>query len=528
MSNTKTPVAVSTEIVDVVTGQPVTGSFEGLNVAMEWDTDKPAGPQTHELCKVMAKTGKIYRDPQGTLLAIDGDQISKIQSPVNLEGFLRTNDIVVQVVNGGNPCGLCVPQSDLKILIATLGLQRELPVIDAIINSVTYTASWQLTQPGYTDGGEGQRYFYVGKAVTPVRRATRTIEFLNAMSFKTEADKTNALAAALTILLRHMFHGGKPFTCVTANRSHAGKDTVLDFAAGLTKKEEISYEPAEWPMQNNVTSILSDPFTGVVSVGNIRRDGEMIESAFLERILTSKDPLLQSSKMRGNGVKRTADFVLCCSANLGKFSTDLMNRSLPICLEVKGDIEKRKSNLGDIDIRRQYLPEHAEEINAELCGMIENWKEAGSPLDNNVRHPMSEWAKTIGGILKVNGFEHFLENWSVQKSAQDKLTEALAIIAHAAQQEPNEWIRISTIVRIATEHGVLGDIIASRYKSCQKGAERETGKILRNYLEQSLHHVDEDGVISTYVLMSAVTRNGGPRTMSPAKHYRFEPKQPSE
>lgn len=528
MSNPKTPVAVSTEIVDVVTGQPVTGSFEGLNMVMEWDTDKPAGPQTHELCKVMAKTGKIYRDPHGTLLAIDGDQISKILTPVNLEGFLRSNDLVVQVVNGGNPCGLCVPQSDLKILIATPGLQRELPVIDAIINSVTYTASWQLTQPGYNDGGEGQRFFYVGKAVTPVRRATHITEFLNAMNFKTEADRTNALAAALTILLRHMNPGGKPLICATANRSHAGKDTVLDFAAGLTNKAEVSYEGADWALQNNLVDALSDPFTGVVSIGNIRRDGVLIESPFLERIITNNDPLLQSSRIRGRGAKRKADFVMCCSANQGRFSTDLMNRSLPICLEVKGDIEKRKSDLGDIDIRRQYLPEHAEEINAELCGMIENWKEASSPLDTNVRHPMSEWAKTIGGILKVNGFEHFLENWSVQKSAQDMLTEALAIVAHAAQQESNEWIRVATIVKIATEHGVLGDIIDSRYKNCQKGAERETGKVLSNYLEQSLHHVDEDGVISTYVLRTAKTRNGGGRKASPATHYRFEPKQPSE
>lgn len=513
--------SIHNSVIETTKGQPVTGSFEGLKVAMEWNVDKPAGPQTHELCKVLAKTGKIYRDPQGVLLTIDGESISKVMSPVSLEGFLRTNEIVVQVLNGGNPSGFCVPQADLKILIATLGLQRELPVIDAIINTVTYTASMQLTKPGYNDGGDGQRYYYVGKAVTPIRQPKRIKEFLGAMHFKTEADRTNALAAAITVKLRHMFPGGKPFICVTANRSHAGKDTVIDFAAGLTKKEEVAYEAADWPLQNNVTSILSDPFTGVVTVGNIRREGEIIESAFLERILTSKDPLLQSSKMRGNGVKRTADFVLCCSANQGKFSADLMNRSLLICLELVGDIEKRKSPLGDIDIRRQYLPEHAEEIDAELCGMIETWKEAGCPLDTNVRHPMSEWAKTVGGILKVNGFEHFLENWTVQKSSQDKLIEALAIVAHAAQQEAYEWIRISTIVKIATDHGVLCDIIDKRHKGCHKAAEREMGKALKNYLSQNLHYVDEDGNVSTYVLQSFITRNGGGRNTAPAKHYSF-------
>ena len=55
----------------------------------------------------------------------------------------------------------------------------------------------------------------------------------------------------------------------------------------------------------------------------------------------------------------------------------------------------------------EYLPRHAEEIQAELRGMVEKWKAAGCPRDTQVRHPFSEWASVIGGILKVNGFRGF-------------------------------------------------------------------------------------------------------------------------
>ena len=58
---------------------------------------------------------------------------------------------------------------------------------------------------------------------------------------------------------------------------------------------------------------------------------------------------------------------------------------------------------------------HRDEIAAELRGMVERWKEAGTPLDNAVKHPFSVWAKTVGGILKVSGFAGFLANYGTLK-----------------------------------------------------------------------------------------------------------------
>ena len=521
MGSNSTP-ATSRDLIDESTGEPVTGSVEGSDFDIEWHCDEPPGPQTHELCKVLAKTAKIFREPQGGMLKIEDRQIDRLDKTVKIEGFIRSTDLKVRTTEGGQLKSFEVPKKDLEVLIATPRLQRELPQIDHVTDIVTYTKDWGITKPGYTDGGEDQRYFYMGAEVTPKRELTRIHEFLDAMCFKTNADKTNAAALALTVLLRQMFPGGKPFATVTANRSHAGKDTVLDFCAGNTGRQEVSYQRAEWPMQIDFTAVLSDPSVGMVTVGNIRAGSSVIESSYIERLVTNPAPLLQSSKMPGTGIKHKANFVVACSANQGKFSTDLMNRALPICLELKGDIEKRKNLLGDVDIRGWYLPEHRTEIEAELCGMIETWKVAGKPLDESVKHPMREWAKTIGGILKANGFKDFLANWAMQKSAQDKISEALAILANAAQNERSTWLRPATIVKLATNEGVLGDLIQARYKGCQNAAEREIGKLLSQYLGQSVHY-EEDGAVESFCIRSAMTRNNGGKRASPAKHYCFEP-----
>ncbi len=41
---------------------------------------------------------------------------------------------------------------------------------------------------------------------------------------------------------------------------------------------------------------------------------------------------------------------------------------------------------------------------------------------------MTHWARTIGGILKFNGFTDFLANAATRKSAADPICEALAIL----------------------------------------------------------------------------------------------------
>ena len=483
-----------------------------------WRGDEPPGPQTHALSKVLAATGKIFRTLLGELFWLElGCKIRKLCEPVELEGFNREH-LRIGVMEGGRIKGFSIPSSDLRVLMKTPCLQREIPVVDHVTDVVTYNSNWKITRPGYNDGPEGERYFYTGSPVEPKRDPTRIRQFLGAMSFKeVKADATNAVGLALTVLLRHMFPGGKPFAVVTANRSHAGKDTVLDFAAGRTRRVETSWSKADWDVNNQIVEALADTGTGFVTLGNVRVGDGVISSSVVERIVTDAEPKLQSSKRRGGGHVRKGDFVIGCSANQGRFSTDLMNRALPVCLELKGDIEKRETPLGDL--RHEFLPKHMAEIEAELCGMIENWKDQGCLPDETVKHPMQRWAAVIGGILRANGFDGFLSNWTIQRSAQDNQSEALAILAHGAQSAESQWMRVARIVKIATDIGVIDDLIGCKHKKNEAVMVRDLGSLLNAYTDQTVHLETDDGILS-YRISQRTARIGG---KMPAKHYMFKP-----
>jgi hypothetical protein len=58
-----------------------------------------------------------------------------------------------------------------------------------------------------------------------------------------------------------------------------------------------------------------------------------------------------------------------------------------------------------------YAQENRVELLAELCGMIERWKDAGMPLAaTNSRFNKKGWGTVVGGVLSVCGEPDFLAN----------------------------------------------------------------------------------------------------------------------
>jgi hypothetical protein len=71
---------------------------------------------------------------------------------------------------------------------------------------------------------------------------------------------------------------------------------------------------------------------------------------------------------------------------------------------------------------------NASPIPSDVRARIERWKAAGCPLDHDVRHPFSDWARTIGGILRVNGFVDFLTNYGMRRTADDPVRLGLGLL----------------------------------------------------------------------------------------------------
>ena len=390
--------------------------------------------------------------------------------------------------------------------------------VDKVAKTPLYLDDFSHVKPGYHDGGDGQRLLYVGSH-SAVADSTDTISrFLDVMAFASNADRTNTVAAALTILLRHRWPGEKPVVLVTATKSHAGKGTITDFIRGVVPKAEILYESTDWPMQNQLQrQIRQDPEIGMICFDNVRLDSsggraKMIRSAFIESFVTNPEIVLAAPGI-GELARMINWFVVTINSNDGSLSPDLMNRALSIHLEPKGDVQDRKTPIGNPKL--EFLPQNQERIEAELRGMIERWKNAGSPLDKTVTHPMTPWARTIGGILKASGFSDFLANYGSRKVADDPIREALGILAAANQDTPltpMEW------AKIAVDQGLAKTLIQTNERDTERGRERGMGVLLSRHLKETFEAVTETERLHVW-LDGGYRRWGG---ADPHKRYEFK------
>jgi hypothetical protein len=395
----------------------------------------------------------------------------------------------VRVIRGGTVKGRALPTRALRLMVgAELFLQQFKPV-DVVETASRYLPDFSLTRPGYNDGGYGQRILHIGGAprVEPDPEAIN--RFLDVMAFATVADRSNAVAAALTVRLRNHWLGGKPCIVVTSNKSHAGKDTVVSFAAGTAHQTAISYERTDWAVQKALVAALKhDRELGLVVVENARLDGGQreISSAIMERLLTNPEPLLFSPGT-GDPVRRPNDFVIAITTNHGTLSEDLHNRGLPIHLEAVGDVAARQSPIGNP--RVEYLPAQCERIDAELLGLVERWKAEGRPLDTSVRHPFGAWAATVGGILMVGGFDQFLANYASRTTADDPVRRGLALLGAA---RPDEWLRPREWAELARERGLVKAVIPAADRDNDLARERGAGVVLSAHAQETFTVATDD------------------------------------
>jgi hypothetical protein len=141
-----------------------------------------------------------------------------------------------------------------------------------------------------------------------------------------------------------------------------------------------------------------------------------------------------------------------------------MNRALSIHLAPKGDVQNRRTPIGNPKL--EFLPQNQERIEAEFRGMIERWKQAGCPLDESVKYPMTPWARTIGGILMVSGIGDFLGNYQGRQIADDPLREALGVLAAA---KPGQALRPHQWAEVAVEQGLAKTLFPTHERDTEKG-----------------------------------------------------------
>ena len=364
-------------------GKPLAEAKPQANTSaaeLTWNEDSQAAENYAALGTRLAATGDIYRNAaygNGLLLVLpDG------QPRLDYEGGRTLLPIIVDRLRVRSherwqSQGQSIPAAHLSAMLKSEKFLDQFTTVDLVTKTPMYLPDFTLTRTGYNDGGPGHRIVYMGGEPVIGDSLDAINAFLGVMDFETAADRTNAVAAALTVTLRNHWRGGKPIIVATATKSHAGKDTVIDFASGTIVSVSISYQATNWALERSLVGALAtSPDAGVVVIENARLDrGEKtIASAIIERFATDPEPLLFSTGT-GGPVRRPNDIVLAISTNYGTVSEDIMNRSLSTHLIPVGDVADRQSPIGNP--KHEFLPAHREQIAAEFRGMIERWKRRG-------------------------------------------------------------------------------------------------------------------------------------------------------
>ena len=508
-------------------GDPATiplpvGGRKGLQPPTEgkfvWKVEKGAKKNYGRLGEHLARCDDLYRnrsDGLGLIQVLPDGKTRLITKGSELAPVLA--DRISMIVTKNGKVTSETPQAThLSAMLRSEVFLSCFRPVDEVARTPYYLDDFSLVQPGYHDGGPGKRILYVGPVPEISDSMATFTAFLDVMEFATNADRTNALAALLTTLLRHRWLGEKPLVLITATKSHAGKGTIAEFVRGSVGKADILYESMDWPMQGQLhRQVKLDPDLGVIDFDNVRLDsaggrGKFIRSAFIESFVTNPEVML-ASPGGGDAVCLLNKYVVVINTNDGALSQDILNRALPIHLAPKGSIHERQSPIGNPKL--EFLPQNRHRIEAEVRGAIERWRQVGCPLDESVRHSMSPWAKTVGGILKHNGYTDFLGNQQTRKAVDDPLRRAVGILGAA---KPGKELRPAQLAQIAVQQGLVKALIPANERDTDKSRERAIGVVLKPLIGETFE-------VSTRTRQFKLRLEGGSRRWLPGKnpHVRY-------
>jgi hypothetical protein len=462
--------------------QPVAGcnGFSQEEVGFTWEVDHGASTNYQAFGRRMAACLDLFRNTNeghGLVLVLPSGKTRLVTRASELAPVVA--DRISMVVTKEGKVVSELPKAEH--LNAMLRSERFLSCfrsVDEVVRTPYYLDDFAPVQAGYHDGGPGRRILYAGPEPETSDSLDTLSAFLDVMDFATEADRTNAVAAALTVLLRHRWPGEKPVVLITATKSHSGKGTITEFLRGPVPKADVLYENIDWPMQSQFQrQIKADPDIGLVVLDNVRLDstggrGHFIRSAFIESFVTTAEMTL-ASPGAGETIRLANKFVVVLNTNDGALSTDLLNRSLPIHLAPRGGVQDRRTPIGNPKL--EFLPKNRGRIEAELRGMIGRWRASGCPPDEGVSHSMTPWAKAVGGILRESGFNDFLANHGARKASDEPLRRAVGILGAT---RPGEALRPKEWARIALEQGLVKTILPPNERDSEKGRERAIGVLL--------------------------------------------------
>ena len=197
---------------------------------MIWKVERGLLWNFRRLGRRLSGPGDLYRygsDGPGLIQVRDDGTTRRITKAGELAPLIADR-IPMRVEKDGKVVSEMPGAASLNTALRSLVFLDHFRPVDRVTRDSLYFEDFTPTAPGYHDRGEGRRILHVGPPPAISVSMETTTTFLDVMDFDTDADRTNAVAAALTVLLRDLWPGEKPIVVITATRSHAGKGTIAE------------------------------------------------------------------------------------------------------------------------------------------------------------------------------------------------------------------------------------------------------------------------------------------------------------
>jgi hypothetical protein len=486
----------------------------------DWFQDKPLDYNFRMVGAGLRKlVADLFRHPDGGLVLVEDSRPRRVRSAKELSPLL-IDHINIRVWKEQGKRAERLGQAVLGDMLHSRSFLDRFPLIRDIVTTTIALLDGTPSRPGFNTGG----VLHLGPMAQVGEGLSTVNAFLDVMEFDGIASRTNAVGAALTVLFRHHWYGGKPLVLVTANKSHSGKGTLCNFIAGECAKADILYQNRDWPMEQSLQKQLAErPEIGTIIFDNVRigssGGGTHIRSGLFESFITNSEFILSAAKL-STTFRSLNKYVVLLNTNEGVMSADFLNRSLHIGLHSTGDMEERLARASEKlggDVKTEWLPANQRSIQAELWGMVDRWLREGKPLDENVKYPMAPWAKTIGGILAVNGFTDFLGNYKTTRAAVDLVREAIGYLAfYAAHEARNRNVKALPTMdlgKLVVDKGLDKVLLPRGDASSLAACQREIGRCLTPYDGETFTAPTATETI-TYKLLKKADRWEGSKNVS--------------
>lgn len=279
--------------------------------------------------------------------------------------------------------------------------------------------------------------------------------------FKDEASRQNFFGLMLTPIVAPAVNGNRPLHLIIASLERTGKtklaEEVLGGAVLGEQTAALQITDRDEERDKRLLALLLLGKT-IIHLDNLP---QRIDSAALASMLTATNyqgRVLGSTKI----VNLPNNMTIVGSGNNLECSGEIVKRSVPILLQPRSPRPEAR-----VSFQHPNLVEHVRKarlgVLACLLGMVENWKKAGCPRHAARMGGFESWSESIGGILKVNGFNQWRSNegeW--RQSANPESAELIDFVAAWHETHGYNLVSVADLIKIAARADVFSSIVDSK------------------------------------------------------------------